>query len=146
MTEVLGPHDERIHWWQRLICWVAESRAHRVICLVIGIWLLNAFDLALTLMADQHGLLYEENPVARQMLAYGPLSIVLYKAGMVMIGSYPLLKFRKVRITELGAFVVLFAYAILAVHWQECVDLYAMTASDSYSLAEIEMMRSWGTH
>ncbi len=44
--------------------WVAEARSHRVICLVLGIWLLNGFDLAFTILSHEQGVLHEENPVA----------------------------------------------------------------------------------
>ena len=119
--------------------WVAASRAHRVIVLVLAIWLLNAFDLTLTIMSHKHGLLDEQNPVAREMLKAGVLPIMLYKVGMVLMGSYPLLRFRRHRICELGALVVLAAYALLAVRWSTCYELYSLTASDSLNLAEFNL-------
>jgi len=117
--------------------WVAESRAHRVVLLVVGIWVLNAFDLLLTLLAHQRGLLQEGSPVARWILGLGTPSVILFKVGLVMIGSYPLLRFRTARITELGTLVILLAYALLAVHWSACYDLYAATiqADQSYAAA-----------
>ena len=51
--------------WERCVHWVVGARPHRVICLVMGIWLINGFDLALTLLAHEQGLLEEQNPVAR---------------------------------------------------------------------------------
>jgi len=124
----------------RVIEWMVEARSHRVICLVLGIWLLNGFDLAFTILSHDQGMLHEENPLARHMLAYGTLSIILYKTGMVLIGSYPLLRFRAARITELGSFVILLAYAFLAVHWSECYDLYSFTASHSIEMAESRVL------
>ena len=120
----------------RVIEWIVEARSHRVICLVLGIWLLNGFDLAFTILSHDQGMLHEENPLARHMLAYGTASIILYKIGMVLIGSYPLLRFRAARITELGSFVILLAYAFLAVHWSECYDLYSFTAAHNIEMAE----------
>lgn len=120
-------------WFTRLSDWVAQSRAHRVICLVMGIWMLNIFDLTLTLMSHEQGLLHEGNPLARHLLQSGTLAIVLFKIGLVAIGSYPLLRFRRARITELGSYVILFAYAYLAIHWSMCYEQYdilASTASD----------------
>ena len=81
-------------------------------------------------------MLHEENPLARHMLAYGTASIILFKTGFVLIGSYPLLRFRTARITELGSFVILLTYAILAVHWSECYDLYSFSASHNIEMAE----------
>ncbi len=123
------------HWWSRLIDWVVEARAHRVICLVLGIWLLNGFDLAFTILSHDQRLLHEENPLARYMLGYGTASIVLFKVGLVLVGSYPLLRFRTARITELGSFVILIAYGLLAVHWAECYALYDFTALHNIELA-----------
>lgn len=129
------------HWWTRLIDWVAEARSHRVLCIVAGIWLLNGFDLAFTILAYQQGLLDEQNPVARHVLEQGELPVMLYKVGLVLIGSYPLLRFRTARIAELGAIVVLVTYAFLAFRWSLCVELYSLTASGHMSLAEIETVR-----
>ncbi len=120
----------------RVIEWIVEARSHRVICLVLGIWLLNGFDLAFTILSHEQGMLHEENPLARHMLAYGTASIILFKTGFVLIGSYPLLRFRTARITELGSFVILLTYAILAVHWSECYDLYSFSASHNIEMAE----------
>ena len=63
-----------------------------MILLVLCIWLLNAFDLAFTVYAHQQGVLHEANPVARGMLEGGTVVIMLYKVGMVLIGSYPLMR------------------------------------------------------
>ncbi len=119
--------------WRRrfaqVVDWVVEARSHRVICLVLGIWLLNGFDLAFTILSHNQGMLHEENPLARHMLTYGVTSIVIYKIGLVMIGSYPLLRFRTARITELGSFAILLAYSVVAVHWSQCYDLYSLTAA-----------------
>lgn len=136
MSDALPPLQRP--WYARLANWVAESRAHRVICLVAGIWLLNAFDLILTLLAHSQGVLDEENPVARTLLGMGTPSLVLFKIGLVLIGTYPLLRYRRARITELGTLVILVAYALLAVHWRECYELYSLTVPSSIHMAEIE--------
>ncbi len=121
----------------RWIDWAVRARSHRVICLVAGIWLLNAFDLMLTLLAQEQGLLHEENPFGRHMLGYGTESIVLFKIGLVLIGSFPLLRFRTARITELAAFLILIAYALLAVHWSQCYELYALAIYDGDHLLSV---------
>ncbi len=63
------------------------------------------------------------------MLKFGLLSVVLYKIGLVLIGTYPLVKFRTARITELGALVVLIAYATVAIRWSQCYDWYSLSAA-----------------
>jgi len=131
-------------WHVRFGAWVAESRAHRVICLVLGIWLLNAFDLALTLLAHSQGVLDEENPLARMLLGMGTPSIVLFKIGLVLIGTHPLLRYRHARVTELGTLVILVAYALLAVHWQECYKLYTLQMSSEIHMAEMSIITGVG--
>ncbi len=126
----------------RVVEWIAESRSHRVLCLVTAIWLLNAFDLTLTILAHQQGMLTEENPLARKLLNSGPVFLTLFKVGLVLIGSYPLLRFRTARITEMASLVILIAYALLAVHWSECYELYALTASGPVNVAEIDAIGS----
>ena len=136
--DAIGPYSTDRHWWARCTTWLAESRSHRVICLVVAIWLLNAFDLTLTVLAHQQGVLHEGNPVAASLLEHGPLSLGLFKIGLVLIGSYPLLRYRRTRITELGALVVLVAYATLAIHWSTCYELYTLSASYEFSIAEVD--------
>ncbi len=45
--------------------WATASRSHRVICVLAGLWLINLFDLMLTVLAHTQGVLDESNPVAR---------------------------------------------------------------------------------
>jgi len=113
----------------RWVDWAVRARSHRVICLIAGIWMLNAFDLILTILAQEQGLLQEQNPFGRYMLGYGTASVVLFKVGLVLVGSYPLLRFRTARITELATFFILVAYAMLAVHWSQCYELYALASN-----------------
>lgn len=109
----------------RMGCWLTESRSHRVICLLAAIWLLNAFDLTLTILSHEQGFLQEQNPVAQHILEMGTPSIALFKIGLVLVGSYPLLRYRHVRITELASFVILFVYALLAARWSACYEMYS---------------------
>jgi|CXWL01.1.fsa_nt_gi hypothetical protein len=124
-------------WHARLLHWAADARAHRVICLVMAVWLLNGFDLTFTILANEQGLLQEQNPLARKFLADGPASMILFKVGLVLIGSYPLLRYRRARITEMATLVILIAYGLLAVHWSECYKLYTLTSGGPVNIAEI---------
>lgn len=125
LGEQPSPRSASLRW----VDWAVRARSHRVICLVAGIWMLNGFDLILTILAQEQGLLQEENPFGRYMLRYGTASVVLFKVGLVLIGSYPLLRFRTARITELAAVFILVTYAMLAVHWSHCYELYALAAT-----------------
>ncbi|MEK6799796.1 MAG: DUF5658 family protein [Planctomycetota bacterium] len=137
LRSAIAPSPVDQGWYARCSHWIVDARAHRVILLVLGIWLLNAFDLIFTILSHQQGMLDEENPIARWILRLGIPSVVLFKTGLVMIGSYPLLRFRSARVTELGTLVILLAYAMLAVHWSECVELYSVTISHGGHLADI---------
>ncbi len=116
----------------RFVRWVAEARSHRVICLVVGIWILNGFDLMFTILSHQQGMLHEQNPLARHMLQYGTASVALFKIGLVLIGSYPLLRFRRARITELAALLILTSYAFLSIHWSMCYEQYSLSATTGF--------------
>lgn len=129
-----APNDR--NWMGRVHEWLADSRAHRVVCIVAGIWILNAFDLVLTLLAHDLGVLHEENPLALGFLLHGTPSIMLFKIGLVLLGSYPLLRFRTTRISELGALVVMVVYAFLAIRWSACYDLYAYSVNSGFLFAE----------
>jgi hypothetical protein len=91
----------------------------------------------LTVLAHEQGMLHEGNPIAHYLLGLGVPSLVLYKIGLVLIGSYPLLRFRAARVTELGTIVILVSYALLAVHWSECYELYALAANAEIHMVEI---------
>lgn len=134
----VGPSFDGPRGWSRFIQWVAEARSHRVLCIVVCIWMLNGYDLILTLLSYELGLLHEQNPLARHLLELGTPSILLYKLGLVLIGSYPLLKFRRARIAELGALVILITYASLAVRWSICYDFYALAFPNDLSLAGMD--------
>ncbi len=90
-------------------------------------------------------MLHEENPLARHMLQYGTTPMILFKTGLVLIGSYPLLRFRTARITEMAAFLVLLAYVLLAIRWSTCYELYTLTAPSGVDLVGIEAMPGGAT-
>ena len=128
--------------WERFEQWFVAARGNRVICFVLCIWLLNAFDLAFTLLSYQSGMLYEQNPLARRLLQLGPLSVMLYKVGLVLIGTYPLLKYRRWRISEMAAIIVLFIYTMLAIRWAHCYHFYSM-AFPCRSDMTVSMDETW---
>lgn len=127
----------------RAIQWAGRSRSHRVICLVLAIWMLNGFDLVFTILAHQQGYLHEQNPLARHFLAGGIASVVLFKVGLVLMGSYPLLRFRRAIISEMASLIILMAYGLLAVHWSECYELYLLSSGSPINIAEITPSRSF---
>ena len=132
-------------WTTQILYWAVDARSHRVICLVLGVWLLNGFDLTFTILSHQQGVLHEENPLARHMLQYGTTPMILFKTGLVLVGSYPLLRFRTARITEMAAFLVLVAYVLLAIRWSTCYELYTLTAPSGADLVGIEAIPAKAT-
>lgn len=121
----LAPHREGAI--RQGISRLARSRAHRVLCLIAAVWVLNGFDLILTLLAHRQHLLYEVNPLAQYLLSHGELSLALFKFGLLAIGTYALAKYRRERISELGCIMVMGVYALVALHWHFCYEMYAMT-------------------
>ena len=101
--------------------------------------LLNAFDLTLTMVSHEQGVLHEQNPVARQLLRSGPSSIILYKVGLVLIGCYPLFRFRRARITELASIVIMLAYVILAIRWSVCYELFCSVFPGETNVADVAL-------
>ncbi len=136
LPELARGDESHRGWMSRLAAWVVEARSHRVICLVLGLWMLNGFDLTFTVLSHHQGLLHEENPLARHVLSNGTTSIVLFKIGLVLIGSYPLLRFRGARITEMASLLVLAAYVVLAVRWFTYYELYTLTFPHEIDFAE----------
>lgn len=127
-------------WLSRVIQWAVEARSHRVICVLIGIWLLNAFDLMFTLLSNEQGVLHEENPLARHVLQNGFVSVILFKIGLVLIGSYPLIRFRRARVTELGTYLIFAAYAVLAFRWSTYYHLCSAAAVGGTDFAELNQL------
>src|SRR5262245_20433184 len=64
--------------------WVVGNRADRVCVLLLGVWLMNGFDLMLTILADEQGVLHESNPIAAQVVEHGPLAITGFKLALLL--------------------------------------------------------------
>lgn len=114
---------------RRMLARVVAARPHRVLCMIAGVWLLNAFDLVFTVLAHQQGFLVEVNPVACCLLEWGAAWIIAYKIILVAAGSYPMVCFRTAPVAEFGAFVVFVCYFVLAAWWSECYKLYAVVGA-----------------
>jgi hypothetical protein len=123
--------------------WVVASRSHRVWCLVAGLWLVNLFDLALTLMAHHAGMLQEVNPVAAFLLSQGPIAVALYKVGLVAFGSGTLIYHRRRLLAELTACTVFLVYGLVAVQWKWCYELYDLSHSGAMTGADLKAVGGW---
>ena len=97
--------------------WFIAARSHRVLCMLAGLWLINLFDLMLTVMAHAQGVL-------------------------VAGASAVLIRYRKRFISEVSAALMLTVYAGVAVRWKLCYDLYTAASGPIHS-SELEFLNSW---
>ncbi len=102
----------------------AAARPRRVWLLMAAVWLMNGFDLVLTLHAHEQGLLTEANPVAHAALALGPVIVISFKIGLVGFGSLVLLHYRRRCLVECMAWMVTAVYLIVSIHWMQCCEQY----------------------
>lgn len=94
------------------------ERPRRVLYLLAAVWVLNFLDLGLTLTESGARLFRELNPVAARMMDE-PLALVMYKASLVWIGSWILLRFRDRRLTEMACWFLLATYSYVGLRWQQ---------------------------
>ena len=125
--------------------WIVEARSHRVLCLLAGLWLINVFDLILTLISYREGLLHEANPVAAVVLARGPGAVCFFKCVLVAIGSFILIRYRRRMLAEFTAASLLIIYAVVAVQWKWCYELYELAHTGSVSNSDLVQVGAWAT-
>lgn len=95
---------------------LAERRANRVILLVVLLWILNAFDLAFTIIAHDLGGFREANPLAAAVLGH-PYRLVAFKLALVAFGSVVLLALRRRPVAELACWLLCGVYMVLGIVW-----------------------------
>ena len=122
--------DETVSTAQAAIARVTSRRSRRVLILVGGIWILNLFDLSLTMRAQADGMLYEGNPLARALFRFGSAPVIAAKLLMLAGATAVFFRFRKRRCAEIAAMVVLFVYSGVAVQWKLCYDMYEVAHSN----------------
>lgn len=122
----------------RLTDWFVGARSHRVVCLLGGLWLINGFDVALTVIAQSQGVLEEANPIARRILLLNPIAILLYKVVLVSFASAVLMKYRSRLMSEVAAGGMLFIYTLVAIQWRLCYELYMLMHRGNIRAGEID--------
>ncbi len=108
-----------------------------------GLWLINGFDLVLTLLAHEQGILDEQNPIARHLLPMGMPFLVAFKLGLVVTGSIIFIRYRQHRLSEMTAALLLIIYAGVAVRWHLCYQLYSLSSGLPVTNSEIEQIEAW---
>ena len=106
---------------------LVSSRTRRVFLLLVGVWMLNIFDLLMTTQAAADGVLHEENPLGRMLLRAGPSALTVFKMGVLCLGTFVLFNFRRFRCAELASCLVLAVYTGVAFQWKLCYDVYEAT-------------------
>jgi hypothetical protein len=128
---------------RRAFYWLVGARSHRVICILVGLWVINIFDLVLTTLAYRQGLLHELNPIARKLLPLGPVVLAVFKAFLVGGSSVVLVRYRSRLIAEITAAAALVVYAAVAVRWRICYELYSLSATGTLTKSELDQFDSW---
>ena len=123
--------------------WIVAARSHRVLCLLAGLWVINVFDLILTRISYREGLLHEANPVAAVVLARGPGAVCFFKCVLVAIGSFILIRYRRRMLAEFTAASLLIIYAVVAVQWKWCYELYELAHTGSITNADLVQAGVW---
>ena len=135
--------DSRAREWVRLI---AGDRCQRVLYLLLVIWILNAFDLWMTMRAHSDGVLDERNPLVRILLPQGAVVVFLFKLSLVAGGSYSLYKWRHRKSAEIASFFVFVAYVGVACQWKFCYDMYYLAQTGSVTtpdFAQIDFLTKY---
>jgi hypothetical protein len=87
--------------------------------LLIGVWVVNCFDLQLTLLAAQQRMLWELNPVVGHLLPFGPKALTCYKFALLAMGSLILWRYRSYRIAAAALWVVAISCVVLSLVWYQ---------------------------
>lgn len=100
------------------------TRPRRVALLMVGVWILNAFDLGFTGIATALGNFTELNPIAAHLLNTDWTHVMLYKVGLTALGTLILMRLAQHSITELGSWLLFSAYVYVAVRWYVYYDYW----------------------
>jgi hypothetical protein len=95
---------------------LSEGSCRQVIWLVILIAVLNAYDLACTLIASSMGGLWELNPFASPIIHqyYG---VIVFKVGLTLGAAILLMVTRRHRLAQIGSWWAGVLYTVLILRW-----------------------------
>lgn len=124
---------QRLQSRVRTLVWSEDgSRCRRIWLLMAAVWLMNGFDLTLTLHAHAQGLLNELNPIAVHLLPLGPAVVTVFKITLVAFGSWILLHHRRHAWVEVLSWMVAGVYVGVSLRWMFCYDAYHIIVSYQY--------------
>ena len=87
------------------------------IVVLVFLWVLNIFDLTVTLVNVNAGGFQEANPIAATLL-HSPAHLAAYKLTLVTAASIIFIAYRRSRIAEIGCWGACLVYLALAHVWQ----------------------------
>lgn len=96
-----------------------QRQDRRFVWLLIGVWVVNCFDLELTLLAAQQRMLWELNPVVGRVLPFGPKALTCYKFALLAFGSLILWRYRWHRLATIALWIVAIACIALSLAWYQ---------------------------
>src|ERR1051326_2600361 len=85
------------------------ARTRRVWLLLAAVWVLHTFDLKFTMAEAATNHFEELNPIAAKLIGYPEVALVVYKLGLLGIGTGILLYLRRHSVAELGCWFLLSA-------------------------------------
>ncbi len=117
-----------------------RARGRRLFWLLLAVWIINLFDLGLTLLAYQQNLMVELNPLAAKVLPHGTAALVAYKLGLLGLGTVALWYCRHHWVTEPAVWGYVVVCVCLSFWWHKLmIDIHhswADIASPARALAE----------
>ncbi len=98
------------------------TRPRRVLWVLAAVWVLNIFDLGFTMIAHVHGNFTELNPIAAGMLSGPWYHVAAFKFVTLGVGTIILLMLARHKVAELGSWLLLAAYVLVAARWYHYFD------------------------
>lgn len=118
-------------------------RGRRVLILLVGIVLLSAGDLYVTITHARSIGMVELNPIGAYLIEAGSFTgLTLYKVGTLGVAALLLFHIRHHRAGEIGGWVGLVVMSMLAVHWYQ---YHIVLARELVSVNLAELPHHMGT-
>ncbi len=87
-----------------------------------AVWVIAVFDLGFTLFERETPEFVELNPVAARVLSGSAQGVMVYKFGLLALGTLILLPLRRHAVAELACWFLFVAQVYLAVRWYAYYD------------------------
>lgn len=117
----------------------AQRRAWRVLTLTLGIIMMSAVDLYITLLYVRTVGMGEANPLARWVMMHFSSDVLIWwKLFTVSLASVIFITARRARVAEFGAWISCFVLVWLTMRWMSYSDEVAHLTSVLHTLADYE--------